>query len=110
MAVVTQVVSSGANKDPEFKMVGIITLEDIIEELIQNHDEDDTTLLKQSGDKLRQKEKLVLLFSDQQQRGNSTLTDAEAQAVCEFLQKQVKVFSQSRMKRKVLLKLLTNDC
>lgn len=46
MAVVTQVVSSGANKDPEFKMVGIITLEDIIEELIQNHDEDDTTLLK----------------------------------------------------------------
>lgn len=35
MAVVTKVEDASESKDPELKMIGIITLEDIIKELVQ---------------------------------------------------------------------------
>lgn len=47
-------------------MIGIITLEDIIEELVDKEDEDDAEFVALKGERLRHKEKLVLLFSDQQ--------------------------------------------
>jgi CBS domain containing-hemolysin-like protein len=47
-------------------MIGIITLEDIIEELVDNKDdEEDEDIKGLDGKNLRHKEKLVLLFSDQ---------------------------------------------
>jgi len=46
-------------------MIGIITLEDIIEELVDNQDDDEDEDIKAlHGEHLRHKEKLVLLFSD----------------------------------------------
>jgi CBS domain containing-hemolysin-like protein len=64
MAVVTQV-EQVEDKDPELKMIGIITLEDIIEELVDNQDdEEDEDIKALHGEHLRHKEKLVLLFSD----------------------------------------------
>jgi CBS domain containing-hemolysin-like protein len=42
-------------------MIGIVTLEDIIKELVENEDDDYAAL---KGEQLRHKEKLVLLFSD----------------------------------------------
>ena len=57
MAKVEQV----ENRDPDFKMIGIITLEDIIEELVDKQDEDDNYTKDQNH---KHKEKLVLLFSD----------------------------------------------
>ena len=52
------------------------------------------------GEQLRHKEKLILLFSDQNKCGSNgnALSDVEAQAVIEFLQKQIKAFSTNRMK------------
>ena len=88
MAVVTKV-DQVEDKDPELKMIGIITLEDIIEELVDNKDDDDGDDNKETqGENLRHKDKLVLLFSDQNARGAGyTLNEVEAEAVVEFLQK-----------------------
>ena len=64
MAVVTRVEISHDGKDPELKMVGIITLEDIIEELVENKEDENEDFTELKGEKLRHKEKLVLIFSD----------------------------------------------
>ena len=46
-------------------MIGIITLEDIIEELVEKQEEEEEEEVdKMTGENLRHKEKLVLLFSD----------------------------------------------
>ena len=90
-------------------MIGIVTLEDIIKGLVEDQEEDENDYHQLKGEQLRHKEKLVLLFSDQKDGGGgTTLSDVEAQAVCEFLQKQVKAFNQNRIKKKVLLDLITN--
>ena len=41
LAVVTKVDQAIENKDPELKMIGIITLEDIIKELVENKEEEE---------------------------------------------------------------------
>ena len=81
MAVVTKVEDSKEdNKDPELKMIGIITLEDIIGELIDDQEDEDEVndQAQLKGEKLRHKEKLILLFSDQTQKGGTTLNDVES--------------------------------
>lgn len=97
MAVVTKV-EVVQDKDPELKMIGIITLEDIIEELVDDQEDEDLKALQ--GEQLRHKEKLILLFSDQNKSGSNgnALSDVEVHAVIEFLQKQIKAFSANRMK------------
>ena len=90
-------------------MIGIITLEDIIEELVDDQEDEDLKALQ--GEQLRHKEKLILLFSDQNKSGSNgnALSDVEVHAVIEFLQKQIKAFSANRMKQKVLCKLVTQN-
>lgn len=41
MAVVTRVDQSKEDKDPELKMIGIVTLEDIIKELVENKEDEE---------------------------------------------------------------------
>lgn len=85
MGIVTKV-EQYEDRDPAIKMIGIITLEDIIEELIQKDDEKEEKEQEFSyleGEKLRHKEKLLLLFSGE--RGGKTLSQEEMLAVCEFL-------------------------
>jgi len=41
LAVVTKVDQTIEDKDPELKMTGIITLEDIIKELVENKEEEE---------------------------------------------------------------------
>lgn len=64
MAVVTKVEEVSDSKDPQLKMIGIITLEDIIKELVQQNDDEEEDFVQLKGEQLRHKEKLVLLFSD----------------------------------------------
>lgn len=90
MAVVTKVEQTDADKDPTLKMIGIITLEDIIEELVDKKDDGDEEDLDELEERqIRHKEKLILLFSDQQRKaageGGNSLSDVETHAVCEFL-------------------------
>lgn len=84
MGIVTKVEQKDEQKDPEIKTIGIITLEDIIEEIVEgdeNNEEQDFMMAK--GETLRLKEKLVLLFSDD--TTNKAISDVEHNAICEFL-------------------------
>ena len=53
-------------KDPEYKAIGIVTLEDIMGEILMDNEEDEDHIDGDDlrGERKRLKEKLVLLFSE----------------------------------------------
>eukprot|EP00347_Sterkiella_histriomuscorum_P010390 403376482 len=112
MAIITKV-EQYENKDPQIIMTGIVTLEDIMEELLEADNDGVQQLqfkdhnLISLRENLRLKEKLVLLFSSKQ--GGKELSKEEQIAVCEFLQKQVKAFGQNRLRKKVLQGLINDS-
>lgn len=101
IGIVTQIVPGEGGRDPTKKVIGIVTLEDIIEDIIQDEIEDEWDVY---GDEKNQrkamKEKLVLLFTDHE--AEKVLNEQEIKACLEFMQKYVKPFHASRMKRDVL--------
>lgn len=84
IGIVSEVVQEDG-KDPEFRKVGIITLEDIIGEILQHDDNNDSDANEIRGERGRVKEKLVLLFSDQEK--GKELGEAAINAIAEYLQR-----------------------
>jgi len=88
------------NKDPTKKMVGIVTLEDIIEEIIMDEIEDEYEIMDEKNQRKLLKEKLINLFTDHE--AEKVLSEEEIKACLEFLQKYVKPFFSSRIKRDLM--------
>ena len=78
-------------------MIGIITLEDIIEEIV-----DQQASGKSSKD--RHREQLIMRFSENLKKHEEKLNEVEIEAVCEYLW-QLKEFKT--LKKKVLISLVT---
>ena len=84
MGVVTKVVEE-EGKDPVFRKVGIITLEDIVGEILQHDESQDSESEELRGERKRIKEKLVMLLNDKQP--GKELSEEELYAISEYLQR-----------------------
>lgn len=90
IGIVTKTIPGEGGRDPYKKVIGIVTLEDIIEDIIQEDIEDEYELLDEKNQRKLLKEKLVVLFSDHE--AEKVLTEEEIRACLEFMQKYVKPF------------------
>lgn len=100
IGVVTSINRDTENRDYTKKVIGIVTLEDIIEEIIQEEIEDEYELIDEKNQRKLLKEKLVMLFTDHE--AQKVLTEEEIRACLEFLQKYVKPFTPTKIKRDIL--------
>jgi CBS domain containing-hemolysin-like protein len=78
-------------------VIGIITLEDIIEEIVDSQ-------ASGKSNKDRHREQLIMRFSENLKKHEAELNEVEAEAVCEYLW-QLKEFKT--LKKKVLIDLIT---
>lgn len=105
LAVVTEVVREDNSRDPYLKKVGLVSLEDIIEELVGDEIADEYELENREAFRL-QKEQLLALFMTRQ--AGHILTEHEIHAVTEFLANYVTPFFANRIKQQVLEKLVVD--
>ncbi|KAK3704830.1 hypothetical protein QZH41_005032 [Actinostola sp. cb2023] len=109
LAMVQRVNDEGEG-DPYYEAVGIVTLEDVIEEIIQSEivDETDVYLDNKSGKIVPGKKQDFAYFTETQEK-QPKISPHLALAVYQFLSTAVEAFSEDIISMHVLKKLISHD-
>ena len=107
MGIITKIedpTEDGKIADPVPKKIGIITLEDIVEEVLQEEIEDERETQAMKGERKKLRQKLALMFSDR--HAQSILNREELIAVREYLEIELPPFGRDVLTLDSLQKLV----
>lgn len=120
MVVVQRIVDPGDGRDPYRQNIGVATLEDVIEEIIQAEIVDETDVIQDNRSKLKLESKLNAPFDSRlfpkELEGDSgiqgkSLTEQMALAAFTFLSANIPSFSDEQISKKILQQLIKrSDC